>query len=281
MQLSNPVRFIDYNARAGIEVRTARGSLTAKAVIVTASTGVLLDNRIKFDPELPRRHQDALERLSLGSYDHIALELPGNPLRYSDEVVFEKSNSTRTGPSWPILGDNPVHHRCRRQVGRGWPPRASRPWSPRAGMAHRALWRRYQEGGQAPPRLPMEQGRGRSEPLGRRPRWLRAGARRALARPYLVRRRSGPRHAVGHRRRPGPATARSQQALRKIGAISEPLPDFRPARNRGAGGGKGAFARVLWRAIWCSQPSRCSESAGVTRPVRRNPNQEPHVAGAR
>jgi monoamine oxidase len=98
VQLSNPVRFIDYNARAGIEVRTARGSLTAKAVIVTASTGVLLDNKIKFDPELPRRHQDALERLSLGSYDHIALELPGNPLALQrDEVVFEKSNSTRTG----------------------------------------------------------------------------------------------------------------------------------------------------------------------------------------
>jgi monoamine oxidase len=92
------VRSIDYNARAGIEIRTARGMLTAKTVIVTASTGVLLDNRIKFDPELPRRYQDALERLTLGSYDHIALELPGNPLALQrDEVVFEKSSSARTG----------------------------------------------------------------------------------------------------------------------------------------------------------------------------------------
>jgi monoamine oxidase len=97
VQLSNPVRSIDYNARSGVEIRTTRGTLTAKAVIVTASTGVLLDNRIKFEPELPRRHQDALERLALGSYDHIALELPGNPLALQrDEVVFEKSSSTRT-----------------------------------------------------------------------------------------------------------------------------------------------------------------------------------------
>jgi monoamine oxidase len=98
VQMSNPVRSIDYNARAGVEIRTARGMLTAKTVIVTASTGVLLDNRIKFEPELPRRHLDALERLRLGSYDHIALELPGNPLALQrDEVVFEKSSSTRTG----------------------------------------------------------------------------------------------------------------------------------------------------------------------------------------
>jgi monoamine oxidase len=98
VQMSNPVRSIDYNARAGVEIRTARGMLTARTVIVTASTGVLLDNRIKFDPELPRRYQDALERLTLGSYDHIALELPGNPLALQrDEVVFEKSSSARTG----------------------------------------------------------------------------------------------------------------------------------------------------------------------------------------
>ncbi len=97
VQLSNPVRSIDYNARNGIEIRTARGTLTAKAVIITASTGVLLDNRIKFEPELPRRQQDALERLRLGSYDHIALEMPGNPLALQrDEVVFEKASTTRT-----------------------------------------------------------------------------------------------------------------------------------------------------------------------------------------
>jgi monoamine oxidase len=58
---------------------------------------VLLDNRSRFEPELPRRYADALQRLTLGSYDHIALELPGNPLGLArDEVVYEKSGSART-----------------------------------------------------------------------------------------------------------------------------------------------------------------------------------------
>jgi hypothetical protein len=35
--------------------------------------------------------------LKLGSYDHVALELPDNPLGLrTDELVFEKSDSTRT-----------------------------------------------------------------------------------------------------------------------------------------------------------------------------------------
>jgi monoamine oxidase len=97
VQLSNPVKAIDLSGRAYVEIRTARGTITARAVIVTASTGVLLDNRIRFEPELPRRYTDALARLTLGSYDHIALELPGNPLGLArDEVVFEKSSSART-----------------------------------------------------------------------------------------------------------------------------------------------------------------------------------------
>jgi len=48
-------------------------------------------------PELPRRHLDAIEKLQLGSYDHVALELPGNPLGLQrDEMVFEKADSVRT-----------------------------------------------------------------------------------------------------------------------------------------------------------------------------------------
>jgi hypothetical protein len=52
---------------------------------------------------LPKRHLDATDKLRLGSYDHIALELPGNPLQLQrDELVFEKSETTRTAA---ILGN--------------------------------------------------------------------------------------------------------------------------------------------------------------------------------
>ncbi len=97
VQLSNPVSRIDWSERNRIEIVTARGRLVARAVIVTVSTGVLMGEKLKFLPELPKRYLDAVEKVQLGSYDHIALELPGNPLGLQrDEVVFEKADSART-----------------------------------------------------------------------------------------------------------------------------------------------------------------------------------------
>ena len=78
-------------------VETPSGAISAHTVIVTVSTNVLASGAIKFTPELPKRQIDALGKLSLGSYDHIALELAGNPLGFeSDELVFEKSANTHT-----------------------------------------------------------------------------------------------------------------------------------------------------------------------------------------
>jgi len=97
VQLQTPASRIDWSERSHIEINTAKGRLSARAVIVTVSTGVLASDKLKFSPELPRRHLDAIAKLQLGSYDHIALELPGNPLGLQrDETVFEKSDSART-----------------------------------------------------------------------------------------------------------------------------------------------------------------------------------------
>jgi monoamine oxidase len=97
VQLSNPALRIEWGGRGDVEIETAKGRLSARAVIVTVSTGVLMSDKIKFAPELPRRQLDAIEKLRLGSYDHIVLELPGNPLQLQrDEMVFEKSESLRT-----------------------------------------------------------------------------------------------------------------------------------------------------------------------------------------
>jgi monoamine oxidase len=97
VQLSRPASHIDWSERNRVEIRTAKGYLYARAVIVTVSTGGLMSNKLTFDPELPRRHLDAIAKLRLGSYDHIALELPGSPLGLQrDELVFEKAESART-----------------------------------------------------------------------------------------------------------------------------------------------------------------------------------------
>ena len=88
---------IEYWSRRSIAVQTTKGQFQAGAVIVTISTNVLTAGKIKFTPELPKRHLDAAGRLKLGSFDHVALELTGNPLGLrADELVFEKSESKQT-----------------------------------------------------------------------------------------------------------------------------------------------------------------------------------------
>lgn len=102
--LSTPVTRIVWSGRDA-QIETTAGTLTAKAVIMTASTNALLSGKIKFAPDLPKRQQDAASKLTLGSYDHIALELPGNPLGLSrDDIVIEQSSDRSTGLLLANLG---------------------------------------------------------------------------------------------------------------------------------------------------------------------------------
>ena len=98
-----PVKTIEWWSRQRLEVDTAKGQFKTNAIIVTLSTNALAAGKVKFAPELPKRHLDALSKLKLGSRDHIALELPGNPLGLrADELVFEKSDNRQTAA---ILGN--------------------------------------------------------------------------------------------------------------------------------------------------------------------------------
>src|SRR5215475_3423132 len=98
-----PVKTIEWWSRQRLEVDTAKGQFKTNAIIVTLSTNALAAGKVKFAPELPKRQLDALSKLKLGSRDHIALELPGNPLGLrADELVFEKSDSRQTAA---ILGN--------------------------------------------------------------------------------------------------------------------------------------------------------------------------------
>lgn len=98
VQLSTPVTKITALGRGGFLVDTAgKGSLQARAVIVTVSTNMLLDGKITFAPALPKRQLDALSRLRLGHYERIALEVIGNPFGLQrDDLVFEKTDNNRT-----------------------------------------------------------------------------------------------------------------------------------------------------------------------------------------
>jgi hypothetical protein len=95
VQLATPAKTID--TRSGITVETAKGSINARTAIVTVPTNVVASGGLRFTPDLGHHQIDAFGRMSLGSYDHIALELIGNPLGLeSDDLVFEKSSDTHT-----------------------------------------------------------------------------------------------------------------------------------------------------------------------------------------
>jgi monoamine oxidase len=95
IHLATPATAVD--TRSGITVETAKGAINARTAIVTVPTNVVSSGALKFNPELGHHQIDAFGRMSLGSYDHIALELLNNPLGLeSDDLVFQKSADTHT-----------------------------------------------------------------------------------------------------------------------------------------------------------------------------------------
>src|SRR5882724_10280161 len=106
LALSTPASRIAWSGR-DVTVETPSGKIAARAAVITVSSNVLAAGNIKFAPDIPRRQLDALAKLSLGSYDHIALQLPGNPLGLArDEIIIEQSNSTRTALLFADIGSS-------------------------------------------------------------------------------------------------------------------------------------------------------------------------------
>lgn len=95
--LSTPVTRIAWGGRNEVQVETGAGTVSARAVILTASTNVLTSGKIKFTPDLPKRQLDAADKLGLGSTDRIALELNGNPMDLgNNDAVIEQSRDSHT-----------------------------------------------------------------------------------------------------------------------------------------------------------------------------------------
>jgi monoamine oxidase len=71
------VRRIGWNG-GGVAVETAEGSVSAGAVIVTVSTGVLASGLIAFDPVLPAEAQAAIADLPMGLLSRVVLRASGD-----------------------------------------------------------------------------------------------------------------------------------------------------------------------------------------------------------
>lgn len=89
--LHTPARRIRYGG-LGVQVDTDNGTLTAKACIVTSSTGVLAAEKIRFDPPLPVWKEDAIAGVPMGLLAKIPLQFSKPEFRYKafDDVLQEK-----------------------------------------------------------------------------------------------------------------------------------------------------------------------------------------------
>jgi monoamine oxidase len=108
LALSTPASHVTWNGR-DVTVETPAGRVAARAAIITVSSNVLAAGNIRFTPDMPKRQLDAAAKLSLGSYDRIAVHLPGNPLGLArDDVLIEQSNSTKTALMLANLAGSPL-----------------------------------------------------------------------------------------------------------------------------------------------------------------------------
>jgi len=108
VQLETPVDAIVWGNK--LAVHTPKGNIIPRAVIVTVSTNVLTSEKIEFFPRLPKRQLDAAAKLSLGSFDHIALDMPGNPLGLQrDDLVFEQVLGPRTAALLANVSGTSLH----------------------------------------------------------------------------------------------------------------------------------------------------------------------------
>lgn len=100
----------------GVVVDTPRGTIRARAAIVTVSTGVLAGGGIAFDPALPPEKEESFHAIAMGDYNHIALRFDADifglgedgyvlhRVDESDEAFGALTNASGTGLAYCDVG---------------------------------------------------------------------------------------------------------------------------------------------------------------------------------
>ena len=112
LALATPARRVRWQEKTGVAVETPRGTLAARAVIVTVSTGVLAAGAIGFDPPLPARIEAAIGALPMGLLSKVALRAAGADrlgLPDSASVFGQVSGEARmVFHAWPFGRDHVI-----------------------------------------------------------------------------------------------------------------------------------------------------------------------------
>lgn len=95
--LSTPVTRVK-STRNGVEVSTPDATIRAKAVVVTVSQGVLAADTIAFDPPLEPDRREAIEGITMGTYNHTALLFEPGAIPVPDDIWLSfRIDETRDG----------------------------------------------------------------------------------------------------------------------------------------------------------------------------------------
>ncbi len=73
VHLNCPVTKVDYSS-AGVSAVTPQGTISAKCIVLTVSTGVLAAETIEFSPALPEAKTSAIHQLPMGLLNKVGLE---------------------------------------------------------------------------------------------------------------------------------------------------------------------------------------------------------------
>jgi monoamine oxidase len=92
VELSTPVRKILWDVPGGVACVTDRGTVRARAAIVTASPAVLAFEEIEFGPDLPAAHMQSFFDLPMGMLTKLPIEIKGTRLGLApfEDLLIER-----------------------------------------------------------------------------------------------------------------------------------------------------------------------------------------------
>ncbi|MDC0056928.1 FAD-dependent oxidoreductase [Alphaproteobacteria bacterium] len=99
VQLNTKAKTIKWDGQ-GVQIETNKGTISSKACILTLSTGVLSSGKLKFIPKLPMEKYDSFAGISMGIYNHIALQFNKNFFPHSKDgyIYYKLKNKNKTFP---------------------------------------------------------------------------------------------------------------------------------------------------------------------------------------
>lgn len=97
VSLNTEVNAIEWSG-GGVIIETNRGTIHARSVIVTVSTGVLAADKIQFLPKLSQLKIESFDSISMGCYEHVVLQFEnGDFFGESDSYVIRMADEQSDG----------------------------------------------------------------------------------------------------------------------------------------------------------------------------------------